>query len=94
MVRPFKFLTENVGTTYHGQMSLEALEFFNQCEVGVNRRYEIMTELARYKLIRTDFRFGRLDGGLIEVFPFQEPEMKIIYTIINREIVMHEVILE
>lgn len=93
-MRPFKFFEENVGTTYHGQMSLEALRFFRDCEEGINgRRYYIITELARYRLTRTDFRFGYLHGGLVEAYPREEPSTKILFTISDGEILSHEILI-
>jgi len=89
-MRDFKFLTKNDTINFHGQMSIEALGYFNDY---VNRiiRYQITTTTATYKIADYTYGEGNVVAGTVNAYPLDAPNIMVTYTIRDGEIRSHTI---
>lgn len=86
MIDDFKFFQENHIYKYEGEMAREAIAYFREY-VATNRTlYEVTTLIATYKMGTVSFNAGQLFGGMVYVFPIEDPSMKITFHINKGEI--------
>jgi hypothetical protein len=85
-MRDFKFLSKNDTINFNGQMSIEALRYFNDY---INRivRYEITTTTATYKIVDYTYGEGNVVAGTVNAYPLVDnPNLVVTYTIRGGEI--------
>jgi len=92
-MRDFKFLTKNDKTIFNGQMSIEALRYFNDY---INRivRYEITTTTATYKIADYTYGEGNVVAGTVNAYPSGVSNVMVTYSIRNGEITGHTIHLD
>lgn len=90
MIKDFKFLTKNDKTIFNGQMSIEALRYFNDY---INRivRYEITTTTATYKIVDYTYGEGNIVAGTVNAYPLDASNIMVTYTIRGGEITSHTI---
>ena len=82
MIKDFKFLSNNDTLTLNGQMSLEAIQYFNDY-VNRNIRYEITTTIATYKMVDYTYGNGSIVAGTVNAYPLEDSSMRVVYHIRN-----------
>ena len=78
-MRDFKFLSKNDTINFNGQMSIEALRYFNDY---INRivRYEITTTTATYKIADYTYGEGNVVAGTVNAYPLDASNIMVTYT--------------
>ena len=87
MIKDFKFLSNNDTLTLNGQMSIEAIQYFNDY-VNRNIRYEITTTIATYKMVDYTYGNGSVVAGTVHAYPLEAPNIRIVFNIRNGEITL------
>jgi len=84
-MKDFKFLSKNDTINFNGQMSIEAVRYFNDY---INRivRYEITTTTATYKISDYTYGEGNVVAGTVNAYPLDAPNIKVTYSIRGGEI--------
>jgi hypothetical protein len=67
-MKDFKFLTKNNTINFNGQMSIEALRYFNDYVNNVIR-YEISTPTATYRMVDYTYGEGNIVAGTVNAYP-------------------------
>ena len=93
MIKDFKFLTKNDKTIFNGQMSIEALRYFNDYVNNVIR-YEISTPTATYRMVDYTYGEGNIVAGTINAHPSGVSNIMVTYSIRNGEITGHTIHLD
>ncbi len=93
MIKDFKFLSKNDTINFNGQMSIEALRYFNDY---INRivRYEITTTTATYKIVDYTYGEGNIVAGTVNAYPLEASNIVVTYTIRGGEITSHTIHLD
>lgn len=88
----FKFFNKNE-KRYNELIEREAIEFlYQRNETAISSMiYEMTTTIATYKLIDYSYRDGLVVAGEINVFPLDEPNIRITFKIRDGEIIQHTV---
>ncbi len=89
-MRDFKFLSKNNTLDLNGQISIEAVQYFNDY---VNRivRYEVTTTIATYKMIDYTYGDGNIVAGTVHAYPLEASNVRITYHLRNGEIISHTI---
>ena len=82
MIKDFKFLSKNDTLTLNGQMSIEAIQYFNDY-VSRIIRYEITTTIATYKMVDYTYGNGSIVAGTVNAYPLEDSSMRVVYHIRN-----------
>ena len=84
-MRDFKFLSKKDTINFNGQMSIEALRYFNDY---INRivRYEITTTTATYKIADYTYGEGNIVVGTVNAYPLDASNVVVTYSIRGGEI--------
>ena len=89
-MKDFKFLTKNNTINFNGQMSIEALRYFNDYVNNVIR-YEITTTTATYKMVDYTYGDGNIVAGTVNAYPLEASNIVVTYTIRGGEITSHTI---
>ncbi len=81
-MRDFKFLSKNDTLNLNGQMSLEAIQYFNDY-INHLVRYEVTTTMATYKMVDYTYGDGNIVAGTVHAYPIEGPTMRVVYSIRN-----------
>jgi hypothetical protein len=81
-MKEFKFLSKNDTLTLNGQMSIEAIQYFNDY-VSRIIRYEITTTIATYKMVDYTYGNGSIVAGTVNAYPLEDSSMRVVYHIRN-----------
>lgn len=89
-MRDFKFLSKNNTLDLNGQISIEAVQYFNDY---VNRivRYEVTTTIATYKMIDYTYGDGNIVAGTVHAYPLEASNVRITYHLRNGEITSYTI---
>ena len=80
MVKDFKFLSKNDTLNLNGQMSLEAIQYFNDY-INHIVRYEVTTTVATYKMVDYTYGDGNIVAGTIHAYPLDASNIRVTYNI-------------
>jgi hypothetical protein len=89
-MKDFKFLTKNNTINFNGQMSIEALRYFNDYVNNVIR-YEISTPTATYRMVDYTYGEGNVVAGTVNAYPLDASNIMVTYTIRGGEITSHTI---
>jgi hypothetical protein len=89
-MKDFKFLTKNNTINFNGQMSIEALRYFNDYVNNVIR-YEISTPTATYRMVDYTYGEGNIVAGTVNAYPLEASNIVVTYTIRGGEITSHTI---
>jgi hypothetical protein len=89
-MKDFKFLSKNDTINFNGQMSIEALRYFNDYVNNVIR-YEITTTTATYKMVDYTYGDGNIVAGTVNAYPLEASNIVVTYTIRGGEITSHTI---
>lgn len=89
-MRDFKFLSKNNTLDLNGQISIEAVQYFNDY---VNRivRYEVTTTIATYKMMDYTYSDGNIVAGTVHAYPLEASNVRITYHLRNGEITSYTI---
>ena len=80
MIKEFKFLSKNDTLNLNGQMSLEAIQYFNDY-INHIVRYEVTTTVATYKMVDYTYGDGNIVAGTIHAYPLDASNIRVTYNI-------------
>ena len=80
MIKDFKFLSKNDTLNLNGQMSLEAIQYFNDY-INHIVRYEVTTTVATYKMVDYTYGDGNIVAGTIHAYPLDASNIRVTYNI-------------
>lgn len=81
MIKDFKFLSKISTINYHGEMSIEAIQFYHEHIVGRwGPNCEITTRIATYKIVH-QYCNGRMESCIMKVYPLNSPSTTITFWI-------------
>jgi len=89
-MRDFKFLSKNDTINFNGQMSIEALRYFNDYFNNVIR-YESTTPTATYRIVDYTYGDGNIVAGTINAHPSGVSNVMVTYSIRGGEITSHTI---
>ena len=89
-MKEFKFLTKNDTLNLNGQMSLEAIQHFNDY-ISDRLWVEVTTTIATYKIIDYTFGEGNIVAGTIHVYPLDASNIRVTYNIRGDEITSYTI---
>ena len=80
MIKDFKFFRSNDTLNLNGQMSLEAIQYFNDY-INHIVRYEVTTTVATYKMVDYTYGDGNIVAGTIHAYPLDASNIRVTYNI-------------
>ena len=80
MIKEFKFLSKNDTLNLNGQMSIEAIQYFNDY-INHIVRYEVTTTVATYKMVDYTYGDGNIVAGTIHAYPLDASNIRVTYNI-------------
>ena len=80
-MKEFKFFHKKDESNYDGEMSAEALRYFNEFLTTNRTTYQITTTLATYTILETFYGGGEVIRAKVAVYPLDAPNVKITYDI-------------
>lgn len=80
-MRDFKFLSKNDTLNLNGQMSLEAIQYFNDYINHLVRYDEVTTTMATYKMVDYTYGDGNIVAATVHAYPLDASNIRVTYNI-------------